>query len=83
MGKIDEKLIETLFVFSDLIGIDPPRTCDIANWWREGLEQMDDYWLLDLYEHGFLSKRNQPTLKKMYDMLVQQIEKRQLINTLA
>lgn len=83
MGKMDEKLIETLFVFSDLIGIDPPRTGEIENWWRNGLDQMDDYWLLDLYDYGFLANRKQPALKKMYEMLVKQIEKRQLINTLA
>ncbi len=84
MGEKDEKLLVALNEFSEMVNITPPSyTNDIGEWWERGLQEMSDYWLQDLREFGMFSRCNNKVLQKMHSMLLEQIEKRQLLNTLA
>jgi len=83
MSEKEEKLLMLINDFSKCIGVSPPKTTDVGYWWQEAVEKMSDFQLLDLKNFGFLSKSNQPYLKWMNQLLIKQIEKRQLLNTLV
>jgi len=83
MNEKEKRLLMLINDFSKCIGVSPPKTCDVGYWWQEAVEKMSDFQLLDLKNYGFLSKSNQPNLKRMNQLLIKQIEKRQLLNTLV
>lgn len=83
MENDNRKIVKLFADFSKMMGIKPPNSAKLVNWWCEGLEEMSDFNLLDLMERGFLAKSNDSNLKKMRQLLVDQVEKRQLLNTLV
>ncbi|MFJ3386336.1 MULTISPECIES: hypothetical protein [unclassified Lysinibacillus] len=83
MNEKEKRLLMLINDFSECIGVSPPKTIDVGHWWQEAVEKMSDFQLLDLKCYGFLSKSNQPNIKRMNQLLIKQIEKRQLLNTLV
>lgn len=83
MSEKEERLLTLINDFSKVIGVSPPKSCDVGHWWQEAIEKMSDCQLLDLKNFGFLSKSNQPNLNRMYQLLIKQIEKRQLFSTIV
>lgn len=81
--KEQQKFLNLMQEFAECMGVLPPKSVDIWCWWQEAVEKMSDFQLIDLKNFGFLSKSNQPNLKRMNQLLIKQIEKRQLLSTLV
>jgi len=80
---IDKEISTAFFNFSEIFGVEPPAKPDVLEWWRESLEYIGDEGLLFLMEIGFLSRSKGDSLKTMQQLMLAEIEKRQLLNTLA
>lgn len=83
MSEKENRLLNLLTEISIELGITPPFSKDIGEWWSNGLEEISDSLLLDIKEFGLFSKSSIPKLQKMHQLSLAQIEKRQLLSTLV
>lgn len=83
---MNEKSVRLLNLLKDIsidIGITPPFSNDIGEWWEKGLEEISDYWLYEIEKSELFRNKKSLILQEMRQLLLKQIEKRQLLNTLA
>ena len=83
MNEKDTRLLNLLTEISIEIDITPPFSNDTGEWWRNGLEEISDFWLLEIEKSELFRNRQSPILQKMRQLLLKQIEKRDYLNALA
>lgn len=83
MNQSEETVVRAMFKLLDAVGITSTSINDMYDWWKNGLKQIVNYQLMELYECIFLVKNTHLFLKKMHNMLKKWIEQRKLLNTLA
>lgn len=83
MNKSVERTVEIFGDLSEVLGVNPPASNDILGWWVESLESISDIDLMDLIEFGFFENAKHDILKGMRQRLVEEVEKRQSLHTLA
>ncbi|MGE7132678.1 hypothetical protein [Lysinibacillus xylanilyticus] len=80
---MEDALLKLLFEFSGSISVKPPTSISgIIGWWDNALKEIDDYWLIDLIESKIFSNSKTPTVQTMYKMLLEQVKKREIENSL-
>lgn len=79
---MEDVLLNLLIEFSEVISVTPPTSMsNILNWWENVLSEINEYWLIDLIEFKLFSNSETRIAQTMYDMLLEQCKRREVINT--
>lgn len=79
---MEDVLLNLLFELSETISVTPPTSIfNIIDWWKNTLNEINDYWLIDFIEFKLFFNSETPIVQKMYNMLLEQCKEREILNT--